>query len=47
MQQIFSSYAPVMVIAHQTNIVAHQKRVQNAWEDAQGNVHLEEARVSG
>ncbi|NUT55398.1 MAG: ABC transporter substrate-binding protein [Thermoleophilia bacterium] len=47
MQQIFSSYAPVMVIAHQTNIVAFQKRVQNAWEDAQGNVHLEEARVSG
>ena len=47
MQQIFSVYAPVMVIAHQTNIVAHQKRVQNAWEDAQGNVHLEEARVSG
>lgn len=47
MQQIFSSYAPVMVIAHQTNIVAHQRRVQNAWEDAQGNVHLEEARVSG
>ena len=47
MQQIFSSYAPVMVIAHQTNIVAHQSRVQNAWEDAQGNVHLEEARVSG
>jgi peptide/nickel transport system substrate-binding protein len=47
MQQIFSSYAPVMVIAHQTNIVAHQRKVQNAWEDAQGNVHLEEARVSG
>ena len=39
--------APVMVIAHQTNIVAHQKRVTNAWEDAQGNVHLEEAKVSG
>ncbi len=47
MQQIFSAYAPVMVIAHQTNIVAHLNRVQNAWEDAQGNVHLEEARVSG
>jgi len=47
MQQIFSSYAPVMVIAHQTNIVAHQRKVQNAWEDAQGNVHLEEARISG
>lgn len=47
MQQIFSVYAPVMVIAHQTNIVAHQNRVQNAWEDAQGNVHLESAKVSG
>lgn len=47
MQQIFSSYAPVMVIAHQTNIVAYQQRVKNAWEDAQGNVHLEEARVTG
>jgi peptide/nickel transport system substrate-binding protein len=47
MQQIFSSYAPVMVIAHQTNIVAHHNKVQNAWEDAQGNVHLEEARISG
>jgi peptide/nickel transport system substrate-binding protein len=47
MQQIFSVYAPVMVIAHQTNIVAYQKKIQNAWEDAQGNVHLEEARVSG
>jgi peptide/nickel transport system substrate-binding protein len=46
MQQIFSAYAPVMVIAHQTNIVAVQKKVTNAWEDAQGNVHLEEARVS-
>lgn len=47
MQQLFSVNAPVMVIAHQTNIVAHQKRVSNAWEDAQGNVHLEEAKVSG
>ena len=46
MQQIFSAYAPALVIAHQTNIVAVQKRVTNAWEDAQGNVHLEEARVS-
>jgi peptide/nickel transport system substrate-binding protein len=47
MQSIFSQQAPVMVIAHQTNIVAVQKRVQGAWEDAQGNVHLEDARVSG
>ena len=47
MQQIFSAYAPVMVIAHQTNIVAVQKRVSGAWEDAQGNAHLEEAKTSG
>ena len=46
MQQVFSAYAPALVIAHQTNIVAVQKRVTNAWEDAQGNAHLEEARVS-
>jgi len=32
------------VIAHQTNIVAVQKKITNAWEDAQGNVHLEEAK---
>jgi peptide/nickel transport system substrate-binding protein len=44
MQQIFSSYAPALVIAHQTNIVAAQKKITNAWEDAQGNVHLEEAK---
>ena len=48
MQQILVLAAPVMVIAHQTNIVALPKRsIQNAWEDAQGNVHLEEARISG
>ena len=45
MQQIFSAYAPALVIAHQTNIVAVQKRITNAWEDAQGNVHLEEAKA--
>ena len=47
MQQVFSAYAPVMVIAHQTNIVAAQKRISGAWEDAQGNAHLEEAKTSG
>jgi peptide/nickel transport system substrate-binding protein len=47
MQSIFSQAAPVVVVAHQTNIVAAQKRVQGAWEDAQGNVHLEDARVAG
>ena len=47
MQQIFSTAAPVMVIAHQTNIVGVQRRVSGIWEDARGNVHLEEAKVSG
>ena len=47
MQQIFSMNAPLMVIAHQTNIVAYQDKVKNAWEDAQGNVHLEQAWISG
>ena len=47
MQTIFSQAAPVVVVAHQTNIVAVQKRVQGAWEDAQGNAHLEGARVAG
>ncbi len=47
MQSIFSQAAPVDVVAHQTNIVAAQNRVQNAWEDAQGNVHLEDAKVAG
>jgi peptide/nickel transport system substrate-binding protein len=47
MQTIFSQQAPLMVIAHQTNIVAAQKTVSGAWEDAAGNVHLETARLSG
>jgi peptide/nickel transport system substrate-binding protein len=47
MQAIFSQQVPSIVVAHQTNIVAAQKRVQGAWEDAQGNVHLEGASVSG
>jgi len=38
---------PTMVVAHQTNIVGVQRRVTGIWEDARGNVHLEEARVSG
>ena len=47
MQSIFSQAAPVDVVAHQTNIVAVLNKVQSAWEDAQGNVHLEDARVAG
>jgi len=45
MQQIFSTAAPVMVVAHQTNIVGARSRVTGIWEDARGNVHLEEAKV--
>jgi peptide/nickel transport system substrate-binding protein len=46
MQAIESEQSPVMVIAHQTNIVALRKGIVGAWEDAQGNVHLEDARVT-
>jgi peptide/nickel transport system substrate-binding protein len=46
MQQIESQDSPIMVIAHQTNIVAVQGGVVGAWEDAQGNVHLEGARAT-
>jgi peptide/nickel transport system substrate-binding protein len=47
MQQIESQQSPVMVIAHQTNIVAVHDGLIGAWEDAQGNVHLEGARAAG
>jgi peptide/nickel transport system substrate-binding protein len=46
MQAIESQQSPVMVIAHQTNIVALRKGIVGAWEDAAGNVHLEDARVT-
>ncbi|HEY5058747.1 MAG TPA: ABC transporter substrate-binding protein [Gaiellaceae bacterium] len=46
MEAIESQQSPVMVIAHQTNIVAVQKGITGAWEDAQGNVHLEGARFA-
>jgi hypothetical protein len=34
------------VIAHQTNLSAAQKYVVGAWEDASGNLHLENARIA-
>jgi peptide/nickel transport system substrate-binding protein len=46
MQKILAQQAPVMVIAHQTNIVAASKKVSGAWEDPAGNVHLETASVT-
>lgn len=45
LQQLFSQEVPLMVIAHQTNIVAAQKSVVGAWEDPTGNMHLENARL--
>jgi len=44
MQQLLSQQAPVLAIAHQTNIVAAQKTITGVWEDPRGNVHLENAR---
>jgi peptide/nickel transport system substrate-binding protein len=44
MQAIESQQSPIEVIAHQTNIVAVHGGIVGAWEDAQGNVHLEGAR---
>jgi peptide/nickel transport system substrate-binding protein len=46
MQAIQAQQAPVMVIVHQTNVVAVRKSISGAWEDAQGTVHLESARIA-
>lgn len=43
MQTMFSQQAPVLTIAHATNIVAVQKGIGGVWEDPRGNVHLENA----
>jgi peptide/nickel transport system substrate-binding protein len=43
MQSMFSTQAPVLAIAHATNIVAVQKGIGGVWEDPRGNVHLENA----
>jgi peptide/nickel transport system substrate-binding protein len=43
MQAMFSQQAPVITIAHATNIVAVQKGIAGVWEDPRGNVHLENA----
>jgi peptide/nickel transport system substrate-binding protein len=43
MQAMFSQAAPVITIAHATNIVAVQKGIAGVWEDPRGNVHLENA----
>jgi peptide/nickel transport system substrate-binding protein len=45
LQRMFNVNSPYVVIAHQTNIVAAHKSVVGAWEDASGNVHLENARL--
>jgi peptide/nickel transport system substrate-binding protein len=46
MQQMVSQQAPVLAIAHQTNIVAAQKGISGIWEDPRGNVHLEDVRFT-
>jgi peptide/nickel transport system substrate-binding protein len=43
MQAMISQQAPVLAIAHATNIVAVQKGIGGVWEDPRGNVHLESA----
>jgi hypothetical protein len=43
---MISRSAPVIAIAHQTNIVAAQNYVAGAWEDPRGNVHLESAYLT-
>lgn len=43
MQAMVSQQAPVIAIAHATNIVAVQKGIAGVWEDPRGNVHLENA----
>jgi peptide/nickel transport system substrate-binding protein len=47
MQTMFSQQVPVLVIAHQTNILAAQKGITGIWEDARGNTHLESAHFAG
>jgi peptide/nickel transport system substrate-binding protein len=43
MQSMFATAAPVLAIAHATNIVAVQKGIAGIWEDPRGNVHMENA----
>jgi peptide/nickel transport system substrate-binding protein len=46
LQVLFNQQEPYLVIAHQTNLSAAQKYVVGAWEDASGNLHLENARIA-
>jgi peptide/nickel transport system substrate-binding protein len=46
MQVMVNQQVPVIVIAYQTNIVAARKGITGVWEDASGNVHLENARFA-
>jgi len=46
LQAMVSQSAPVIAIAHQTNIVAVQNYVAGAWEDPRGNVHLESVSLT-
>jgi peptide/nickel transport system substrate-binding protein len=45
LQELFYKVDPLLVVAHQSNIVAAQKSVVGAWVDARGNTHLENAQL--
>jgi peptide/nickel transport system substrate-binding protein len=45
-QQLFANRNPLVVVAHQSNIVASQKSIIGAWENPVGGVHLEDARLA-
>ena len=47
MQTMVSTQAPVFTIASQTNIIAVSKKIKGAWQDPRGNLHLEDARLTG
>ena len=40
MQTLFAKDLPIMVIAHQTNVIAAQNRVKGIWEDPAGTARL-------
>ena len=47
MQTMVSTQAPVFTIASQTNIIAVSNKVKGAWQDPRGNLHLEDAQLTG
>ena len=47
MQTMVSTQAPVFTIASQTNIIAVSNKIKGAWQDPRGNLHLEDAQLTG